>query len=128
MSSRICRLITRFANKRYRDAYIASHTRIFLGGQMTALRQKMSQKDFGALLGKTQSEISQIEDPHYGELTTLRTLFHVAEKLDIALIVRFVDYPTFLRITDDFSQEALRPEPYDEEKLSKLISNNKEKA
>ncbi len=112
-SHRFVRLAPKLADKAYRDGYVATHLRTWLAGQVRALRGSMSQKEFGKLIGKPQTVVSRLENPAYGKLT-LETLLDVASKLDIALVVRFVDYPTFLVATNDFSEAALRPAPYDQ--------------
>jgi hypothetical protein len=43
--------------------------------------------------------------------------------LDVALIVRFVDYKTFLTITEDISEEAAAPEAYDAHKVGHFAWN-----
>ncbi len=108
---RIARLAPKLASKEYRDAYVSGQLRIWLADQIRALRGEMSQAEFGELIGKPQTVVSRLEDPDYGKLT-LQTLLEVAAKLDIALIVRFVDHATFLEVTNDFSENALRPLPY----------------
>jgi hypothetical protein len=86
--------------------------RRFLAQQMRALRGDQSQADFSNILQKPQSVVSRLEDPTYGKWS-LQSLFDVAERLDIAVLVRFVDYQTFLQMTNDFSEEAIAPAPFD---------------
>src|SRR5262245_27153895 len=94
-SPRLRSLIEKFCDKAYRDSYIAAHSRRFLARQMRKFRGEKSQTDFGALLEKRQTVVSRLEDPNYGKWT-LQTLFDVAAKLNVAVLVRFVDIPTFL--------------------------------
>src|SRR5262249_31558562 len=89
-SPRLRSLIEKFRDKEYRDSYIAGHTRRFLARQMRKFRGDESQTEFGALLDKRQTVVSRLEDPNYGKWT-LQTLFEVATKLNIAVLVRFVD-------------------------------------
>jgi hypothetical protein len=96
----------------FRASYMAHHLRAFLADQIRALRGEASQREFGELISKPQSVISRLEDEDYGKLS-LQTLIDVATKLDIALVVRFVDFPTFLRITSDLSERAVAPRAYD---------------
>jgi hypothetical protein len=63
--------------------------------------------------------VSRLEDPNYGKWT-LQTLFDVAAKLDIAVVVRFTDFPTFLRTTDDRSPSAIFPSSYDQTAVDDL--------
>lgn len=111
----------KFADKKYRDAYVSNHLREFLAAQIRSLRFKkeMSQAEFAKLLEKPQSVVSRLENPDYGKVT-LQTLLDVANKLDIGLVVRFVDFPTFLRLTSDFSESALSPVGYNQFKVDEV--------
>jgi hypothetical protein len=48
--------------------------------------------------------------------------------MDMALIVRFVDYPTFLTMTDNFSDRAVRPDSFSPEQVDNLVAKEMEKA
>ncbi len=122
VSHRFSRLAKKLGEKAYRDNYVSSHLRIFLTNQIRALRGEMSQAEFGKFIQKPQSVVSRLEDPHYGKLT-LQTLLDIANKLDVALLVRFTDYPTFLNFTDDFSDDAINPSPYDQTSVDLLASD-----
>jgi transcriptional regulator with XRE-family HTH domain len=82
----------------------------------------MSQEEFGRLLGKPQSVVSRLEDPEYGKVT-LQTLLDIASKLDVALIVRFADYPTYLNVTSDVSPRALRPPRFNQREIEALAEH-----
>ncbi|MBH0180506.1 MAG: hypothetical protein HP490_02190 [Nitrospira sp.] len=120
-SHRITSLAKKLRNKKYRDSYLSSHVRTFLANQMASLQGEMSQQEFGALLGKPQPIVSRLQNPEYGKYS-LQTLLEIASKLDIALIARFVDYPTFLKFTNDFSDEALRPDKFNPDQLDLLAA------
>lgn len=119
-SHRIPSLVEKFRNRRYRHSYVASHTRRFLARQMRKFRGDKSQSEFGTLIDKQQTVVSRLEDSGYGKWT-LQTLFDVAEKLDLAVIVRFVDYTTFLRFTEDMTDEATVPSAYDADALDEMV-------
>jgi hypothetical protein len=118
-SHRFTRLAKKLRNKAYRASYMASHTKLFLANQINALRGDLSQQEFGEKLGKPQPVVSRLQNPNYGKYA-LQTLLDVAIKLDLALIVRFVDYPTFLRLTNDFSDNAVRPAAFSQEQVDQL--------
>jgi hypothetical protein len=105
----------------FRAAYMAHHLRAFLADQIRALRGDLSQREFGLLIDKPQSVVSRLEGENYGK-HTLQTLLDIATKLDIGLLVRFVDFATFLRTTNDLSEEALHPSPYDAAAISSMLS------
>jgi hypothetical protein len=87
---------------------------------MRKFRGDKSQSEFGDLIDKRQTVVSRLEDPKYGKWT-LQTLFDVAEKLNVAVLVRFVDIPTFLKLSEDMSEDASQPQPYDEAKAAALL-------
>jgi hypothetical protein len=119
-SRRIPSLIEKFQNRRYRNSYVASHTRRFLARQMRKFRGDKSQTEFGDSIGKQQTVVSRLEDSAYGKWT-LQTLFDVAAKLDVAVIVRFVDHATFLRFTENMSDEATVPSAYNQATLDEML-------
>jgi len=87
---------------------------------MRKLRGDKSQSEFGDLIGKQQTVVSRLEDASYGKWT-LQTLFDVAEKLDLAVLVRLVDHRTFLRFTEDMSDEASVPKSYSQQAMDKMV-------
>jgi|SRR6516162_3167185 len=91
--------------KKSRNRKYSDHTRRLLAGQMRAFRGERSQSEFGALIGKQRTQVSRLEDPAYGKWT-LQSLFEVADKLDVAVFVRFVDHSTFLRLSEAMDQES----------------------
>lgn len=119
-SHRFARLVPKLAEEAYRNSYVAHQTRQFLARQVRALRGDKSQKAFGTFLDKPQSVVSRLEDPNYGKWT-LQTLFDVAASLDRAVIVRIVDFPTFLRFTSNMTDAAACPESYNQEAVDSLI-------
>ena len=113
--------VKKFGDKAYRDTYIASHTRRFLARQMRKFRGNKSQSEFGDLIGRRQTVVSRLEDPKYGKWT-LQTLFAVARKLDVAVVVGFVDFPTFLTFTEDMSENAPDPKEFNQNDLDKMLA------
>jgi hypothetical protein len=113
-------LAKRFESKAFRDAYVSRQLRVFLATQMRALRGAKSQSAFGKEIGKPQSVISRLESEGYGNVT-VRTLIEIAAKLNIALVVRFVSVPAFLRSTSDYSAAAIAPEEYSSDAMDRMI-------
>lgn len=101
----------RFESKEYRSSYVEEHIRVFLANQIRSLRGDMTQTEFGRLVGKPASVISRIENENYSGVS-LNTLLEIASALDVALLVRFVDFPTFQEIAGDMSVEAARPSSF----------------
>jgi predicted transcriptional regulator len=94
---------------------------MFLAQQVRSLRGDMSQEEFAKLLGTTQSVVSRFEDPSYGKFN-LQTLLEIAAKLNRAVVARIVDFPTFLRFTEDMSESAMCPAGYDPELLDSAVN------
>jgi hypothetical protein len=109
--SRTERLAQQFKGEKFRKSYFARQLKVFLAAQIRALRGERTQTQFGGLIGKPQSVVARLERESYGKVN-LQTLIDIAQKLDIALIVRFVNHSTFLEWTKDYSQEALAPQSY----------------
>jgi transcriptional regulator with XRE-family HTH domain len=120
-SRRLPNLSVSFSDRDFRASYTAHHLRAFLADQIRGLRGDASQKEFGARIGKPQSVVSRLENEDYGKVS-LQTLIDVAARLDIGLVVRFVDFPTFLRTTADFAEDAMVPAPYSAEAVEVLVA------
>jgi len=119
-SHRNIRLAQKFHSKDYRDTYVESHSRRFLAHQMREFRGDASQTEFGRSIGRSQTIVSRLEDPNYSGWTT-HTIFDVAKRLNVAAIVRFVDFPRFLQFTDDLSAAALKPTSYAETSVDQFV-------
>jgi hypothetical protein len=115
-SHRLRSLAEEFHNKEFRDTYVAAHTRRFLARQMRKFRGEMSQTEFAGLIDKQQTIVSRLENPNYSGWT-LGTLLEIANKLNVGLFVRFVDFPTFLKYTAVQSETAMRPAAYDQQQV-----------
>lgn len=109
---RFSRLIEKFKDREYRQSYVVAHARRFLARQMRKFRGDRSQAAFAEVVGKQPTQVQRLEDPNGKH--TLQTLFDVAGRLDVALFIRFVDHRTFLKLSEDFSEEAFEPLPYEE--------------
>ena len=109
------RLIARVKNREYRDSYVGEGVKTWVARQIRSLREQrdLSQGELGELCGKPQSAISRLEDPDYGQMS-LQTLLELASAFDVALSVKFVDYPTFLRETKDLSTSNMMVSSFDE--------------
>jgi hypothetical protein len=115
------RLAKKLRSKAYRDAYLSSRIRQFLAHQMRSFRGDRSQAEFGRVLDQPQSVISErLESPAYGKWN-LQTLLDIASKLDVALILQFVDYPTFVKFTHEITDDTVHPASFDERKLFEAI-------
>ena len=69
---------------------------------------QLTQIEMAKKLGLKQSVVSRLEDVDRGNVN-VTTLLNVAKRLDVGLVIQFVDYPEFLERTRDLSEHALQP-------------------
>lgn len=119
--SRISRLAKSLGKPGFRHGYMARQLKAFLAQQIRELRGDRSQTEFGNIIGKPQSVVSRLEKQADRQIS-VQTLIDIAERLDIAVIIRFVDFPTFFRLTDDQSDAALAPARYDQTAIDQLAA------
>jgi hypothetical protein len=98
-----------------------------LADQIRALRGDRSQTDFGRLIDKPQSVVSRLEDDSYGRLT-LNTLLDVADKLDIALVVQFTNFSTFLEFAGDLPQKQLASTKFSQIEVERFVENQRHRS
>jgi transcriptional regulator with XRE-family HTH domain len=101
--------LDKLKKKDYRHSYLREMTIGWIVHQIRELRaeREWSQSRLGKETGKPQSAIARIEDLDYGKWST-STLLDLAEAFDVAIEVRFSDWPTFLRSTENTSPENMR--------------------
>jgi hypothetical protein len=121
-SHRLQSLAKKFHDKQYRDGYVASHTRGVLARQMRNFRGQLSQAEYASKIGKQKTVVARLENPAYGGWS-VRTMLDIARKENVATLIRFVDFPTFLSFTDDMSDEVLLPQPYDQVEIDRLVED-----
>jgi hypothetical protein len=119
-SHRFLSLAEKFQNKDYRDGYVAAHTRGVLARQMRNFRGELPQADFAAKIGKQKTVVSRLENPAYSGWS-LRTMLEIARKENVAVFVRFVDFPTFLKYSNDMSDSAMRPSAYNKREIDEIV-------
>jgi hypothetical protein len=123
-SRRITRLAEKFRDKRYRDGYVAAHTRGVLARQMRNFRGDLSQAEFAEQIDKQKTMVARLENPGYAGWS-IRTMLEIARKRDVAILARFVDFTAFLQYTGDLTGEALQPKPYDQQDIDRLADQEK---
>ena len=117
--ARIGRLLGQLHDDGFRNNYLSRQLKAFLAAQIRALRGEKTQAAFGKVLGKPQSVVSRLENERLSGLH-VQTLIDIAQKLKIGVIIRFVEFSEFLRYTEDYSDEALSPSAYDQQKIDDL--------
>ena len=120
-SHRLSSLADKFHDKSYRDGYVAAHTRGVLARQMRNFRGERPQADYATEIGKQKTVVSRLENPAYTGWS-LRTMLDIARKENVAVLVRFVDFPTFLGYTEDYSDATLAPPSYSQSAIDRLAA------
>ncbi|MEI7668532.1 MAG: helix-turn-helix transcriptional regulator [Pseudomonadota bacterium] len=122
ISHRVERLAPQLEKQKFRESYLESNIVSFLSNQIRAMRGGKSQKEFGEFLGKPQNIVSRLENPDSPK--SIQSLLDIAHAHKVALLVKFVDYPTYLRETSDISDLSLVPATYNQAKVNEMICNN----
>jgi transcriptional regulator with XRE-family HTH domain len=110
------KLLTKLRNKTYRDAYIEEHVKTSLPIQVRTLREQRewTQSQLAQASKTTQTVISRLEDPDYGNLS-VNSLLKLASGFDVALLVKFVPYSRLLEEFKDVSPGAITAQSFNEE-------------
>jgi transcriptional regulator with XRE-family HTH domain len=112
-------LLAELKDPKFRAQYFAAQLKRFLAEQIRALRGDLSQTEFGQRIGKPQSVISRLERQSHGNIN-LQTLIDIATKLDVGLIIQFVDLPAFLQWANEY-RANVAPEPYNDGQIEDLL-------
>ena len=111
----------------FRFAYLAANVRRGLASQIRAMRKqperRWSQAELAAKMGKPQSVVSRLEDPNYGKMS-VNTLLEVANTLNVALLVQFVEWDDFLVRTADVSPSGLSKHSFSPMQLQNIRASN----
>lgn len=124
-TNKLAHLARQLTSEKFRGSYLSRNVKAFLATQMRALRGDLSQTQFGKRLGKPQSVISRIENQ--GTTSNIQTLVEIAQKLNLGLIVRFVDYPTYVKLNSSYTQADISPSAYDQKVMDAFVGRGAEK-
>ncbi len=100
--------LKKLSNREYRDEYLKSTVTGWVIHQLRVLRKQRdwTQEDLGTASGKSQSAIARFESESYGNWNA-NTLLELAHAFDVAIDIRFVSWPDFLKRTSDTSPERM---------------------
>jgi transcriptional regulator with XRE-family HTH domain len=111
-------ITSQLAEKADRDAFVRQCIESSLAFQIHAMRRScgLSQAGLAGELGKPQSVISRLENGRYGH-HSLNTLFEIASRFDVALIVAFAPFSELVDRTIGSAGRAVDvpPHPLDHE-------------
>jgi transcriptional regulator with XRE-family HTH domain len=113
-----------FHDPEARHDYAEEFLNSYLALQIKTLRQQRqwTQEELGNRAGEMkQSRISALERADY-ERWTLQTLKRLAKAFDLALVVRFESFGTFLEEMTSLSREALERPSFDNDPAFKATS------
>jgi len=113
--------LEKLKRKAYRRAYLRDTVTSWIVYQLKNLREQRgwTQAKLASEAGTSQPAIARIERSDYGKWN-IATLLDMADAFDVALEVRFVDWPTFTRRARDlesgldvasFSESQFAPPP-----------------
>lgn len=92
----------------YREEYLKSTVTGWIVHQLRALRgeRRWTQTDLAKKAGMPQSAVGRYESEGYGNWS-INTLLKLAKAFDVALEVRFVSWPRFMRNSANTSPEVM---------------------
>ena len=101
-------IVASFADKEYRDEFVAENIASDLAFQIRATRadRGWTQQDLALRTGIAQATLSRLENPDYRRYT-LSTLKRLASALDVALAVRFAPFSELADWAASLSAEDL---------------------
>lgn len=105
------RLLRKFGDKEYREAYLEAFLDSVVSTQIRDLRERenWSQKELADRIGTKQSVISRIEGREYSRWS-IETLKRLARAFDLALCVKFISFGDALNEIDGFQTDhQIRP-------------------
>ena len=117
--SRTATLKKLLRRKAYRDAYAGEHVKTSLPIQIRMLREQRdwTQGHLAQEAGTTQTVISRLEDPNYGNLS-INSLLKLAAAFDIGLLVKFIPFSRLLREFEDVSPKSLAASSFEAERAT----------
>jgi hypothetical protein len=125
--TRIGRLARDLRDEEFRNGYMARQVKAFLATQIRSLRGEQTQSEFGEEIGKPQSVVSRLESQVARGMVNIQTLIDIAQAKQIAVIIRFVNFETFLKFTNDYTERALVPHSYSQEAIDILAREEEDR-
>jgi predicted XRE-type DNA-binding protein len=103
-------------SKRYREEFVAQHSRQAIPFQIAALMKQhgMTQEEVAKSGGLHQSSVSRAIDPSYGKMS-LDTLVRIAAGFDVAFIGHFVPFSELPKWFDQLSEDEFKVATFDQE-------------
>jgi|GEM_PF-5728675 len=111
-------LVPQLANPEFRESFLESSITMSVCNQIRAMRGDKSQKEFSEFINKPQSVVSRLESPDAPK--SLKSMLDIAHAHKVALLVKFVDYPTYFRLTSLYAAEWFKLEPYNQNAMEAL--------
>ncbi len=119
ISHKLKHLIPQLENDEFRESYINVQTRILLANQIRALRGDKSQEEYSHIINKPQSVVSRLENPDAAK--SIQSLEEIANAHKVALLVKFVDFSTYILETSVYGDDELAPPPYNKDDVSNAL-------
>jgi transcriptional regulator with XRE-family HTH domain len=113
------------SGKEYRHAFVEEKVRAHIAAQIRAIRESrgLKQPELAAIMGKSQSWVSRLEDANQPP-PTIMSLLQVAEAFDVDLEITFSPFSKLLDRLSRMTPDALRvPAFEDDSGLSGAVPN-----
>lgn len=119
------KLLRKFQDKEYAQAYVESHTITKIGAQLMFLRkrQRLTQSVLAQRAAISQEKISIYENADFSSIT-LKTLFKLASALDVSLNVSFTEFSKTIKEIENFSEDTLTVASRDEDLEATIQQEN----
>lgn len=106
----------KWADEEYRQGYVEASIEQGVAWQIRANRKhrNLSQGQLAELMQTTQSGISRLEDPSYGDYS-MDSLVRLAHAFDCALSVKFIPFSTLAEESVDLGDKAMIAESFENE-------------
>jgi transcriptional regulator with XRE-family HTH domain len=108
------KLLARFRDRGYRQAYVDSFLDAYIATQIKVLREQreLSQTELAEKARMKQSQISPMEDVNHTSWK-ISTLKKIAKAFDLVLVVRFESFGAVLPDIERFARESLERPSFD---------------
>ena len=115
--------LRKLANPEYRQEFLRSALTSWVVTQLRALRRqrKWTQADLAERAGIPQSGVARAESEDYGSWST-NTLVSLANAFDVALEIRFVPWPEYMRRLADTSPEKMEVSGFSEDQFDVQVT------
>jgi transcriptional regulator with XRE-family HTH domain len=110
-------------DKAFRHGFMAEHIGESIARQIRDLRisRGLDQRQFAERCGAPQSVVSRWENPKKARTITIATLLKIATAMDVALLVRFVDWAMWIAFELQYRPDGFHVKSFSEDEIKQLL-------